>query len=71
MNYLACIPIGITRPGYNEQTLKRMGPEPSAWDYLEIDPNHRSVIQSLMATHFAKKKPERRQFDLIQDKGVC
>ncbi|KAF6816386.1 AAA family ATPase [Colletotrichum sojae] len=34
-----------------------------------IDERHRSIIESMMATHFRKKKSERRQFDLIQDKG--
>lgn len=41
----------------------------AAWDYLQIDERHRSIIESMMATHFRKKKSERRQFDLIQDKG--
>lgn len=47
-----------------------MGEDKKAWDYLQIDHGHRTIIKSLMATHFRKKKSERRQFDIIQDKGI-
>ncbi|KAF9873331.1 hypothetical protein CkaCkLH20_09144 [Colletotrichum karsti] len=62
----ACIPIGA---GKDDNTLMRMEPKNSAWNDLQIDPRHRSIIESMMATHFRKKKSKRRQFDLIQDKG--
>ncbi|KAI8300657.1 hypothetical protein K4K59_001436 [Colletotrichum sp. SAR11_240] len=65
----ACLPLGQGDPELEENSLTTMESEPSAWDNLQIDYNHRSIIQSMMATHFRKKKSERRQFDLIQDKG--
>ncbi|KAF5502464.1 hypothetical protein CGCA056_v014281 [Colletotrichum aenigma] len=65
----ASIPLGAGNAGTDDHSLTRMTADPSAWDSLQIDQNHRSIIQSLMATHFRKNKSERRQFDLIRDKG--
>ncbi|KAI8282246.1 hypothetical protein K4K56_011238 [Colletotrichum sp. SAR 10_98] len=66
----ACLSLEQEDPNDDEtKYLRTMEPEPSAWESLQIDHNHRSIIQSMMATHFRKKKSERRQFDLIQDKG--
>ncbi|KAF6829262.1 AAA family ATPase [Colletotrichum plurivorum] len=64
----ACIPIGAGAPGIEGNSLTRMKADHAAWDSLQIDERHRSIIKSMMATHFRKKKSERRQFDLIQDK---
>lgn len=65
----ASIPLRPGKPGTDDHSLTRVKADPSAWDSLQIDQNHRSIIQSLMATHFRKNKSERRQFDLIRDKG--
>ncbi|KAF4885537.1 hypothetical protein CGCFRS4_v011905 [Colletotrichum fructicola] len=65
----ACLPLGSSEPNGESNHLEEMKPESSAWDNLQIDDNHRSIIQSMMATHFRKKRSQRRQFDLIQDKG--
>ncbi|KAL0934008.1 AAA family ATPase [Colletotrichum truncatum] len=65
----ASLPLAIGKPDEEGNSLTLMEPDPSAWDLLQIDQRHRSIIESMMATHFRKKKSERRQFDLIQDKG--
>ncbi|TDZ75099.1 hypothetical protein CTRI78_v000001 [Colletotrichum trifolii] len=53
----------------SENYLTGIEADHTAWDLLQIDSRHKSIIQALMATHFRKKKPQRRQFDLVQDKG--
>ncbi|KAK1484388.1 hypothetical protein CABS01_13811 [Colletotrichum abscissum] len=65
----ACIPLGSGSLDTQGHSLTRMGEDKKAWDCLQIDDGHRTIIKSLMATHFRKKKSERRQFDIIQDKG--
>ncbi|KXH34264.1 hypothetical protein CNYM01_01069 [Colletotrichum nymphaeae SA-01] len=65
----ACIPLGSNSLETQTQSLKKMKENREAWDYLQIADGHRTVIKSLMATHFGKTKSERRQFDVIQDKG--
>ncbi|KAK0372175.1 hypothetical protein CLIM01_10462 [Colletotrichum limetticola] len=65
----ACIPLGSPTPESRGQGLRKMFEDEHAWKYLQIDDGHRTIIKSLMATHFRKKKSERRQFDIIQDKG--
>ncbi|WDK22763.1 hypothetical protein CGRA01v4_14053 [Colletotrichum graminicola] len=65
----ACLPLGSGVLDNQAHSLMRMEEDPQAWDNLQIDDGHRSIIKSLMATHFRKKKSERRQFDIIQDKG--
>ncbi|KAK1724974.1 uncharacterized protein BDZ83DRAFT_621299 [Colletotrichum acutatum] len=65
----ACIPLGSSSLEAQGHSLTRMGEDEKAWEYLQIDDGHRTIIKSLMATHFRKKKSERRQFDIIQDKG--
>ncbi|KAF4871222.1 hypothetical protein CGCSCA1_v009467 [Colletotrichum siamense] len=65
----ACLSLGQGDPTLEMNCLEKMKPELTAWENLQIDHNHRAIIQSMMATHFRKKKSERRQFDLIQDKG--
>ncbi|KAK1473275.1 hypothetical protein CCUS01_17196 [Colletotrichum cuscutae] len=65
----ACIPLGSGSLDTQGHSLTRMGEDKKVWDYLQIDDSHRTIIKSLMATHFRKKKSERRQFDIIQDKG--
>lgn len=44
--------------------------KPDAWNDLQIPPKHRSIIESLIKTHFGKAKSQRRQYDLVQDKGM-
>ncbi|RYP58267.1 hypothetical protein DL769_009028 [Monosporascus sp. CRB-8-3] len=65
----ACLQLGFDDSNPPGKLLRPVDPNPEAWNYLQIDPNHRSVIESLMKTHFDKAKSQRRQFDLIQDKG--
>ncbi|KXH43418.1 hypothetical protein CSIM01_11928 [Colletotrichum simmondsii] len=65
----ACILLGSGSLETQGHSLTRMREDKKAWDYLQIDDGHRTIIKSLMATHFRKKKSERRQFDIIQDKG--
>ncbi|KAK1675565.1 P-loop containing nucleoside triphosphate hydrolase protein [Colletotrichum godetiae] len=65
----ACIRLGSGSLETQGHSLTRMGEDKEAWDYLQIDDGHRTIIKSLMATHFRKNKSERRQFDIIQDKG--
>ncbi|KAK1624637.1 hypothetical protein BDP81DRAFT_329399 [Colletotrichum phormii] len=65
----ACTPLGSGSLETQGHSLTRMGEDKEAWDYLQIDDGHRTIIKSLMATHFRKNKSERRQFDIIQDKG--
>ncbi|KAK2007485.1 hypothetical protein LZ32DRAFT_50776 [Colletotrichum eremochloae] len=65
----ACIPLGSGILDNQAHSLTRMKEDHQAWDNLQIDDGHRTIIKSLMATHFRKKKSERRQFDIIQDKG--
>ncbi|EXF84915.1 hypothetical protein CFIO01_02128 [Colletotrichum fioriniae PJ7] len=66
----ACIPLGFSSSKTQQHSLTRMTKDYNAWDYLQIDDGHRTIIKSLMATHFRKNKSERRQFDIIQDKGM-
>ncbi|KAK9425272.1 putative AAA+ ATPase domain-containing protein [Seiridium unicorne] len=65
----ACLQLGLDTPDNPQAGLQEMKPNADAWNHLEINPGHRSVIESLMKTHFGKDKSERRQFDLIKDKG--
>ncbi|KAK1580696.1 P-loop containing nucleoside triphosphate hydrolase protein [Colletotrichum navitas] len=73
--------LGFTDP---RQPIELHGQDPPSGDDVLLLPNrvfafilrtrkwddgHRAIIKSLMATHFRKKKLERRQFDIIQDKG--
>ncbi|OHE96333.1 hypothetical protein CORC01_08405 [Colletotrichum orchidophilum] len=65
----ACIPLGSGSLETQGHSLTRMKRDHLAWNQLQIDDGHRTIIKSLMATHFSKNKLERRQFDVIQDKG--
>ncbi|KAK1975647.1 hypothetical protein LZ30DRAFT_736874 [Colletotrichum cereale] len=65
----ACLPLTSGILDNQPYSLTRMNEDHEAWDSLQIDDGHRAIIKSLMATHFRKKKSERRQFDIIQDKG--
>ncbi|KAK2000769.1 hypothetical protein LX36DRAFT_738928 [Colletotrichum falcatum] len=65
----ACLPLGSGILDNQAHSLTRMKEDHQAWDNLQIDDGHRTIIKSLMATHFRKKRSERRQFDIIQDKG--
>jgi hypothetical protein len=66
---LACLEIGRDPKDPTKQKLSSVDAKPDAWGELEILPNHRNVIESLMASHFMKTKSERRQFDFVKDKG--
>ncbi|EFX04090.1 aaa family ATPase [Grosmannia clavigera kw1407] len=54
---------------WDVRMLKEILPKKEAWEDLQINLSHKKVIESLMRSHFEKSKSQRRQFDLIQDKG--
>ncbi|EQB47229.1 hypothetical protein CGLO_13652 [Colletotrichum gloeosporioides Cg-14] len=65
----ACLPLSSGDLDLEENSLTLMERDASAWSYLQIDERHKTIIKSMMETHFRKKKTERRQFDIIRDKG--
>ncbi|KAK2739363.1 AAA family ATPase [Colletotrichum kahawae] len=65
----ACLPLSSGEPHLEENSLTPMEEDKLAWNYLQIDGRHKTIIKSMMETHFRKKKSDRRQFDIIRDKG--
>ncbi|KAI9699206.1 MAG: hypothetical protein M1820_007285 [Bogoriella megaspora] len=63
----ACLKLG--RDGDEHLRLRPVKRQDNAWDDLEIPSGHKDVIQSLIASHFAKDRSRKMDFDLIRDKG--
>jgi hypothetical protein len=64
----ACLQLGLDNN--REEQLRDIVPNPSAWNDLELLDGHKHVIQSLIQSHFDKKKKGNRvEYDLVRDKG--
>ncbi|KAL8382972.1 hypothetical protein RB595_006644 [Gaeumannomyces hyphopodioides] len=65
----ACLQLGYDDSNPPQKKLQPVKERPDAWEDLQISLNHRSIIESLIKTHFGKAKSQRRQYDLVQGKG--
>ena len=63
-----CLHLGYDSEGQNR--LRPVKQKTDAWDDLEIPDGHKSIVQSLIESHFTKHETKRMDFDLIRDKGM-
>ena len=63
----ACLQIGLGTDGVEK--LRKREPKDNPWLKLRLPDGHKELVQSLINSHFARRKIGGVHFDLLRNKG--